>query len=198
MNFGFEIKITDEDRKRAVAFIPMFPEYYCEEYDFCYCKERTDEPFYVQPKGYIKNHFADYGMAGIDVAGGGILLLPNLINQMINEGVDKKFFQSVLNKRKKIMGYTYISKNILPKASMRDMSYKYLGECPLCGAVKLKKRKNEYYFLTKTINKDALEYLQDVNFTYEFYDEYREIVVSKKMENIISKYVEYAEFIPIF
>ena len=64
--------------------------------------------------------------------------------------------------------------------------------------MKLKEIEEQYRFQPKKLKKDMLKDVQDVNFTYEFYDEYREIVVSKRVEEIIRKYVKYAEFIPIF
>ncbi len=208
IKLGYSVQVTDEDRERAVAFYPRLPVYYCEEdwervyeydeCDFCYCKRRTDECFYVQIKGYIKNHQNDYGMAGIDRAGGGILLLPELVKKMIQEGIHEKYFQPVYSRGKKLMGYTYITDNILPEGALIDMNYKYLGKCPVCGGVKLKEVEEQYKFQPKKIKKEMLKHIRDVNFTYEFYDEYREIVVSKRVEQIIRKYVEYAEFIPIF
>ena len=96
------------------------------------------------------------------------------------------------------MGYTYITDNILPEGALIDTNYRYLGKCPVCGGVKLKEIEEQYRFQPKKLKKDMLKDVQDVNFTYEFYDEYREIVVSKRVEEIIRKYVKYAEFIPIF
>lgn len=208
VDFGFEVKITDADRRKAAAFIPQFPMDYCEEYDdityeyeeceFCYCNRRTDDLFHVQPKGYIKRCRDEYGMAGIDRAGGELLLLPKLVEGLIDGGIHKKYFEPVLSKKKKIMGYIYTTDNILPEGALKDSNYRYLGKCPVCGGVKLNRTEKRYWYHHKTITREALQYLKDVNFTYEFYDEYRTIVVSKRVEEIISKYVKNAEFIPIF
>lgn len=201
------IKIDEEERDKAVAYIPWFPDYYCEEYEdisneykecsLCYAKEKEDNLFYVQPKGYIKKHKDDYGMAGFDGTGE-LLLLPKIVERLVEEGIDKKYFQPVLSKRKVIMGYIYVTKNILPKDSLIDPNYKLAGECPKCGNISMKEDEEQYYFQEKKMKKEVVERLEDVNYTYEFYDEYRETIVSKKVAGIIMKYVPYAEFIPVF
>lgn len=56
----------------------------------------------------------------------------------------------------------------------------------------------EYWFSARRMSKECIEYLKDVNYSYEFYDEYREIIVSKKIERIISKNVKGAVLEPIF
>ena len=76
VSMWYEIEITEEERRRAVAFVPCFPDYYCEEYpdgendynecEFCYSKRRRDNPFFVLPKGYIKSHENECGMAGME------------------------------------------------------------------------------------------------------------------------------------
>lgn len=50
----------------------------------------------------------------------------------------------------------------------------------------------------RTYNKRLGERREDVNVSYEFFDDYKELIVSKKVEQIISKYVTYAEFLPVF
>ena len=39
---------------------------------------------------------------------------------------------------------------------------------------------NIFYFIPKRITEEGIKNLKDVNKTYEFYDEYREIIISKK------------------
>lgn len=88
INWGLKLQITEEDRERAVAFVLRFPEYYCEEYEDvcneykecekCASKQKMNDLFYVQPKGYISRHKDDCGMAGIDGTGE-VLLLPKIV-----------------------------------------------------------------------------------------------------------------------
>ena len=48
-----------------------------------------------------------------------------------------------------------------------------------------------------TITEEGIKNLKDVNKTYEFYDEYREIIISKKVAQIIKENVPYAKFYPV-
>ena len=47
------------------------------------------------------------------------------------------------------------------------------------------------------ITEEGIKNLKDVNKTYEFYDEYREIIISKKVAQIIKENVPYAKFYPV-
>ena len=49
----------------------------------------------------------------------------------------------------------------------------------------------------KRITEEGINNLKDVNKTYEFYDEYREIIISKKVAQIIKENVPYAKFYPV-
>ena len=82
---------------------------------------------------------------------GELLLLPKLVEKLKKSGVDKKYFQPIISKSKKILGYTFITDNILPQKSYID----------------------------------------------ENYDEYREIIISKKVAQIIKENVPYAKFYPV-
>lgn len=71
--FSFKVAMDKEEWNDATAFKICFPKHYCQEYDdndneynecsICYSKEKTDELFYAQPKGYIKKHQDDLGIA---------------------------------------------------------------------------------------------------------------------------------------
>ena len=43
------------------------------------------------------------------------MLLPKLVEKLKKSGVDKKYFQPIISKSKKILGYTFITDNILPQ-----------------------------------------------------------------------------------
>ena len=204
---SYSIDLTREEKQTAAAFVPLFPKYFCEEYEdieneyeecsACWVKRKDDKLFYVQPKGYIKSHQNDYGMAGLDGTGE-VVLLPKLVKRLTEAGIDKKYFQPVLSKRKKVMGYIMVSKNILPQGFYEDPNYKLAGRCRHCGQVKMEEDEKEIWIRQKTISKEGREHVKDVNVSYEFFDDYRELIVSKKVEQIISKYVKYAEFLPVF
>lgn len=56
---------------------------------------------------------------------------------------------------------------------------------------------NIFYFISKRITEEGINNLKDVNKTYEFYDEYREIIISKKVAQIIKENVPYVKFYPV-
>ena len=53
------------------------------------------------------------------------------------------------------------------------------------------------HFIPKRITEEGKKNLKDVNKTYEFYDEYREIIISKKVAQIIKENVPYVKFYPV-
>ena len=61
----------------------------------------------------------------------------------------------------------------------------------------VKENENIFYFIPKRITEEGIKNLKDVNKTYEFYDEYREIIISKKVAQIIKENVPYAKFYPV-
>lgn len=202
----YDAKVSDEEFEKAKAFVLCFPEYYCEEYEdieneYSECesyhsKEKTNSLFYAQPKGYIKKHENDYGFAGLDGTGE-LLLLPKLVEKLKESGVDKKYFQPIISKSKKILGYTFITDNILPQKSYIDENYKFENQCEKCERINMTENENIFYFIPKRITEEGIKNLKDVNKTYEFYDEYREIIISKKVAQIIKENVPYAKFYPV-
>lgn len=162
LNYG--VKIIDEEFEKAKAFVLYFPEYYCEEYEdieneyseceSCHSKEKTNSLFYAQPKGYIKKHENDYGFAGLDGTGE-LLLLPKLVEKLKESGVDKKYFQPIISKSKKILGYTFITDNILPQKSYIDENYKFENQCEKCERINMTENENIFYFIPKRITEEG-------------------------------------------
>ena len=86
-----------EEWNDAAAFKICFPKHYCQEYDdidneyneclICYSKEKTDELFYAQPKGYIKKHQDDLGIAILDGTAE-MVMLPRLVEKLKEAGVE--------------------------------------------------------------------------------------------------------------
>ena len=58
--------------------------------------------------------------------------------------------------------------------------------------------KEELNYKQKQLSKEGIKALKDVNKTYEFYDRYREIIVSKKVAQVIRENVPDVEFYPVF
>ena len=64
--------------------------------------------------------------------------------------------------------------------------------------VYMTENKEELYYKQKQLSKEGIKALKDVNKTYEFYDRYREIIVSKKVAQVIRENVPDVEFYPVF
>lgn len=207
----FTVLCSEEDRQQAVGYLLNLPENYCEEYEDiesgykectgCWTREKSGEPFYVQPQGYIKRHEKDYGMAGLDGTGETIIL-PKLAEKLIEEGISNSYLQPVLSKRKKVRGYIFVTDHILPEGAFVDSDYDKKEICPVCGHIKLSEKEGSIYkFQTKYLKGEAVEHFKDVNGTYEFFGDYRKIIVSKKVEKIIRETMgDYGvrNFIPVF
>ena len=98
------------------------------------------------------------------------------------------YAQPIISKSKKILGYTFITDNILPQKSYIDENYKFKNQCEKCERINMTENENIFYFIPKRITEEGINNLKDVNKTYEFYDEYREIIISKKVAQIIPCY----------
>ena len=152
--------------------------------------------YFTHNRKDIKKHENDYGFAGLDGTGE-LLLLPKLVEKLKESGVDKKYFQPIISKSKKILGYTFITDNILPQKSYIDENYKFENQCEKCGRINMTENENIFHFIPKRITEEGIKNLKDVNKTYEFYDEYREIVINKKVAQIIKENVPYVKFYPV-
>ena len=58
--------------------------------------------FYAQPKGYIKKHQDDLGIAILDGTAE-MVMLPRLVEKLKEAGVEQKYFQPIISKRRKIL-----------------------------------------------------------------------------------------------
>ena len=103
--FSFKVTMNKEEWNDAVAFKICFPKHYCQEYDdidneynecsICYSKEKTDELFFAQPKGYIKKHQDDLGIAILDGTVE-LVMLPRLVEKLKEAGVDQKYLRKYI------------------------------------------------------------------------------------------------------
>ena len=65
-------------------------------------EEWNDALFYAQPKGYIKKHQDDLGIAILDGTAE-MVMLPRLVEKLKEAGVEQKYFQPIISKRRKIL-----------------------------------------------------------------------------------------------
>lgn len=79
------------------------------------------------------------------------------------------------------------------------MSDRWLNQSKIiqCRRINMTENENIFYFIPKRITEEGINNLKDVNKTYEFYDEYREIIISKKVAQIIKENVPYVKFYPV-
>lgn len=127
-----------------------------------------------------------------------LVMLPRLVEKLKEAGVDQKYFQPIISKRKKILGYIFVTDNILPVKSYIDENSKFENQCPSCQRINMTENKEELYYKQKQLSNEGIKALKDVNKTYEFYDRYREIIVSKKVAQVIRENVPDVEFYPVF
>lgn len=77
------------------------------------------------------------------------MLLPRLVEKLEEAGVNKKYFQPILSKRQRILGYLFVTDNILPEKSYIDGNYKFKNQCDKCGRINMTENKKEFYFQPK-------------------------------------------------
>ena len=203
----FKLYMTEEEKEKAVAFQIIYPDEFCGEYEDssyehkscekCEKKEKSDDTFYVQPKGYIKRHQNDFGLVAID-GQSEIVLLPKVMEAFVSEGVNEKYFCPVFSKKRKILGYVFQVPNVLAEGSFMDPNYAGATKCPECEAICLEESKGNCYIREKKIKATEVKNLKDINCTYEFFDGYRQVIVSPKVQKIMERCVGDALFVPIF
>ena len=203
----YDVFLTGEEERQALAFVLNLPDYYCEEYEDidyeyirckqCEAEDRSPMDIYIQPTRYVKKMQSNAGMATVEGLQE-ILLSSELVNVLKNEGVGNEFFQPVFTKRKRIVGYVFATSNIMPKGSYIDENYEYEKTCELCGKISLKTNRQKFVVEPKYLKEDAISKMEHVNYSFEYYDGRREIIISPKVQSVIKKYVKEATFIPIF
>ena len=101
---------------------------------------------------------------------GELLLLPKLVEKLKESGVDKKYFQPIISKSKKILGYTFITDNILPQKSYIDENYKFENQCEKCERINMTENENIFYFIPKRITEEGIKFMHD-EFDFHDFDE---------------------------
>lgn len=200
---------NEKDVKEAVAFIPDFKRYWCEEYDdrsrefeecrFCHAllKEKT-KTRYIRPKGFVKNKANEYGVLKLDNTIVSKMIMPKLFEKIIEKGVSERYFRPIYSKSKKVLAYELTSDNILPEHSYIDLNYSYKSTCSQCDTINYEVNEKAYRYIHKKISKKAVHRLQPVNITKEYYCHQPLIMINKELHDIIRKYVPDAEFFPVF
>lgn len=97
-----------------------------------------------------------------------VVVITKTGGELKKSGVDKKYFQPIISKSKKILGYTFITDNILPQKSYIDENYKFENQCEKCERINMTENENIFYFIPKIITEEGIKKLKDVNKTYEF------------------------------
>jgi len=207
--YEYYVEYTNEEMNSAVAFIPHFTNNWCEEYDdttieyveckYCYaCLSVQNEKNYIKPSGFVKTKAEDYGVLRVDTELNYFLVLPKLYEKLIEEGIPEKYFYPMISKRNKILAYELVSDNILPENSFKDENYCFRKTCTKCGSKSYEIDENKYVYSPKSISKEGLEALHEVNKTAEYFHHQQLIMVNKNVHDIIKKYDLTAQFYPVF
>lgn len=160
-------------------------------------KEDQRRTFFVKPEGYIKRKQSDYGVVELDGLYEKVLTVP-LKNELVEHGIEEKFFQPVYTKRRKVIGYVFTSDCVLPKGSYIDGNYRVKSVCSKCGAVSLIEDDKKNIIEAPVLNRIGVRNLQDVSYTYEFYEGRRIILISPKIQKILKRCTKDVNFIPVY
>ena len=207
--YEYIVEYDDNDIKEAVAFIPVFSNHWCQEYDdlslqfeeckYCYAKlSEESKRVYIMPKGFVKNKAGNYGVLRLDDEIDRFMILPLLYEKVISEGIEAKYFRPVYSKNKKVLAYELISDNILPEQSLVDSNYLFKAKCKMCGTLNYEKDKKQFFYAKKLMTDVGVQDLKDVNNTKEYFHHQPRMIISRKLHDIIKKYDATAQFYPIF
>ncbi len=111
----------------------------------------------------------------------------------MDSGVDDMCFCPVYNMKENLVGYCLKgSGNFLPAVALRKegTAYNY-QKCSACGRVSIKEEhteeKEDFAFRLFRLREDAVEDLQAVNATYEYWPFERRLLVSRELLLLIGK-----------
>lgn len=203
------LEYEEKEIEEAVAFIPDFANYLCEEYEdfsleyeecpYCYARLADKERIvYIMPKGIVKTKANEYGVLDVNVVSDRPMVLPKLYEKLVDEGIPEKFFRPAVSKRKKILAYELVSDNRIPVGTYEDGNYSYKFKCGVCGTAHYVIDVSQYNYVPKTLSEEGISFLKDVNITEASYCGCPQILVSKKFYDLIKKYVPTAKFLPVF
>lgn len=199
--------LTEKEQEDAVAFVVNGTRSYCVQYydigyeyqqcSKCGMERRSEEDFFVKPEGYLKRKQSDYGVAELDGLYEKVLTVP-LKNELVEQGIEERFFQPVYTKRKKVVGYVFTSDHVLPKGSYMDATYRMKSICSKCGAVSYIEDDKKNIIEAPVLNQMGVMNLQDVSYTYEFYEGRQIILISPKIQKILKRCTKDVDFIPVY
>ena len=181
--FGFEEYDNFHDREELVSAVEV-----CEVCNATKLKKslilKIDPTFAKAFKKSFQGLSSDSGAQ--------IVSIP-LYEYLIGSGIDGTCFYPVYNIKKNIVGYCLNgSGNLLPAGALckEGTSYNY-QKCGACGRISIKEEQideeEDSVFKRFRLRKDAVEALQGVNATYEYWPFERRLLVSRELLLLMGK-----------
>lgn len=211
-----QVVYEEFEYENAEAFVISFP-YGFDEYDNCYdrdeleldtfpcddcCANDRKEILYLELDKEKDGFCESFSGLSVDGYEEQIISIP-LYNHLCSNDVQEECFKPVFDLNDNIVGYSFYGlNNILPEGTTASRLEEEREVCPSCGRVLV-----EYYeenleepIRPWTITEEGIRMLQDVNFTYEYRENLRKIIVSKKVFRLIKeKWPEIVEYVePMF
>lgn len=207
--YDYNVDYNEKEVENAVAFIPNFTNNLCYEYSdssfeyeeckYCYAQlYEKCEKYYIMNKGIVRTKADGYGVLKLDAEMDYFMILPRLYEKIIEEGIEKEFFRPVFSKNKKILAYKLISESVIAANNYKDDNYVLKGICKKCGKINYEINERQYNFVMKKLNSEGINNLKNVNITQGYYHHQPQILLSKKLHDIIKKYDSTAQFFPVF
>lgn len=199
-----------------------------DKYDYFFqsmkCKTCSHNAHDFLEKVYIRSDFSVKKflcekIGGVTTENGEPIVSIPLYHELIAQGIDKEFFNPVFSKKEDLLGYRLFGKqHILPPLSVIDGAMLSKRTCPDCGrnlmvhsitaGSTLNKRFPEFCDLIGYplpddhlyINRQGMEHLHRVNWTSDFFEGNRYVVVDRKLFHLITKFTPRAKTtsIPVF
>ncbi len=204
-----EVEYVENDVEKAVAFVPDFTSYWCQEYDdismeyeecrYCHAHlKELSKAAYIRPQGFVKRESDQYGVLWVDGEYKRFMALPRLYDKLIAEGISEQYFRPAYSKSKRILAYEFVSDSVLPEKSYEDRNYFLKAQCMVCGASNYEVDERQHYYVPKTISEEGALCLKEISKTAEYYHHQPKMLINRKMHDLIKEYVPSAQFFPVF
>lgn len=184
----------------------------CEWYAFEFL-----EKLYIRPQNGVAKLLKEK-IGGVVTPNQEPIVSLELYRILLDAGISSDYFRPVFSKKETVLGYKLFAANhILEPFAISDMSSTYLWVCKKCGNNIIQYNLEpceevqcfsgimggQGYPLKEDrifIKEEALASLNSVNWTNEFFDGNRYVIVNKELFDLIVKYVPKAKYtsIPIF
>ena len=207
-----------EDFDNASAFLFNFnkkcPEYETEKYSYykincldCWCRDINDK-IYAKPTASIKKYFSN-NLVGVSIEESDVHIISDaLYEYLIESGINENCFKPVYDKKNQLWAKMLNDRNnLLPSLSLYYEYDDTVRICKSCGrkiiSPSYKPKKESYWYEYGDgeggfgvypcserwlIRKDALENMDDVNLTFDYFTDRQLMVISKRLFNLLHEH----------